>query len=120
VVADESCKNPGDALHLLRKAPNCKIYNIKINKTGGLLSARQLAEMAGYGGVNLMWGCNDESAVSITAALHLALSFGHTKYLDLDGSLDLVRDRVTGGFQIRDGMISTVEGPGLGLKINPD
>ena len=61
-------------------------------------------------------GCNDESRISITAALHLALATSNTKYLDLDGSLDLARDVVTGGFELKDGMMSLTDQPGLGVK----
>ena len=36
-----------------------------------------------------MWGCNDESCISIAAALHAAYACPATRYLDLDGSFDL-------------------------------
>jgi L-Ala-D/L-Glu epimerase len=42
-------------------------------------------------------GCNDESIISITAALHMAYACPNTKYIDLDGSFDLMEDLVTGG-----------------------
>ena len=58
----------------------------------------------------------DESIISISAALHAALASSATRYLDLDGSLDLARDLVSGGFVIEDGFMSTVEAPGLGVK----
>jgi L-alanine-DL-glutamate epimerase-like enolase superfamily enzyme len=63
-----------------------------------------------------MWGCNDESIVSIAAALHVALSCPNTRYLDLDGSLDLARDLVSGGFIIKDGVMSITGESGLGVK----
>jgi L-alanine-DL-glutamate epimerase-like enolase superfamily enzyme len=67
-------------------------------KCGGITPAREIAAIGGQAGIDLMWGCNDESIVSIAAALHVALSCPNTKYLDLDGSLDLARDFVSGGF----------------------
>jgi L-alanine-DL-glutamate epimerase-like enolase superfamily enzyme len=57
----------------------------------------------------------DESIISITAALHAALASPATRYLDLDGSLDLARDVVKGGFVLRDGYLSTSNAPGLGV-----
>ncbi len=63
-----------------------------------------------------MWGCMDESIISISAALHAALASPATRYLDLDGSLDLARDLVSGGFVIEDGVMRTVDAPGLGVK----
>ena len=63
-----------------------------------------------------MWGCMDESIVSIAAALHAALASPATKYLDLDGSLDLTRDLVRGGFIIENGIMSLLDKPGLGIE----
>ena len=58
-----------------------------------------------------MWGCNDESIISISAALNTALSFNNTKYLDLDGSLDLVKDLVSGGFNLKNGIMKPLDKP---------
>jgi L-alanine-DL-glutamate epimerase-like enolase superfamily enzyme len=58
----------------------------------------------------------DESIVSISAALHAALASPATRYLDLDGSLDLSRDVVDGGFVLEDGYMRTTDRPGLGVR----
>jgi L-alanine-DL-glutamate epimerase-like enolase superfamily enzyme len=60
----------------------------------------------------------NESIISITAALHAALASRATCYLDLDGSLDLARDIVNGGFILKDGMLSVSNKPGLGVDLN--
>lgn len=62
------------------------------------------------------WGCNDESALSIAAALHAALAAPATRYLDLDGSLDLAADPFTGGFALHGDLMSTLALPGLGVS----
>ncbi len=116
LVADESLRNPTDAIALVKNAANCKIYNIKLMKSGGLSNAAEIASVANRSEVALMWGCNDESAVSITAAMHLAFSYPHTRYIDLDGSLDLVRDVVNPGFVIKEGVMRPKGGPGLGVE----
>ncbi len=54
-------------------------------KCGGIYQALRIAELATEEGIDLMWGCFDESKVSISAALHTALSCKNTKYVDLDG-----------------------------------
>ena len=64
-----------------------------------------------------MWGCNDESIVSITAALHVAFAQPHTKYIDLDGSFDLAQEVVSGGFVLEDGYMWPSDKPGLGVTI---
>ncbi|MGY8792768.1 MAG: enolase C-terminal domain-like protein, partial [Gammaproteobacteria bacterium] len=66
--------------------------------------------------IDLMWGCMDESKISIAAGLHAAFACPNTKYIDLDGSLDLARDLVSGGFEIKEGMMHTLNAPGLGVQ----
>ena len=78
----------------------------------------RIATIAKVGGIDLFWGCNDESIVSISAALHAAFACVNTKYLDLDGSLDLAEDIVSGGFILKDGMMSISDNPGLGVELN--
>jgi L-alanine-DL-glutamate epimerase-like enolase superfamily enzyme len=85
-------------------------------KCGGVSQGLKIADIALQEGVDLFWGCNDESIVSITAALHAAFSCVNTKYIDLDGSLDLARDVVRGGFVLKDGYMSCSDKPGLGLE----
>ena len=67
--------------------------------------------------VELMWGCMDESRISIAAALHAALACPATRYLDLDGSLDLGRDVVEGGFVLESGIMRVTGEPGLGIRL---
>jgi L-alanine-DL-glutamate epimerase-like enolase superfamily enzyme len=57
----------------------------------------------------------DESRISIAAALHAALACPSTRYLDLDGSLDLARDAAEGGFVLQEGVMRTTGSPGLGV-----
>ena len=56
-------------------------------------------------------------AIGIAAALHAALASPATRYLDLDGHLDLARDLASGGVVLRDGHLSTSSAPGLGLEV---
>jgi L-alanine-DL-glutamate epimerase-like enolase superfamily enzyme len=94
----------------------CGFFNIKLMKCGGITPALKIAGTAAGNNIGLMWGCNDESIISITAALHTAFACGHTKFIDLDGSLDLARDVVKGGFILKDGIMSVSDKPGLGLE----
>lgn len=114
-AADEGLLSPEDALACLQRPLPFGIFNIKLMKCGGIAPGLEIASMAGYAGVDLMWGCMDESIVSIAAALHAALAAPATKYLDLDGSLDLARDIVRGGFTIENGCLRPTDRPGLGV-----
>jgi L-alanine-DL-glutamate epimerase-like enolase superfamily enzyme len=117
IAADESLHDEVDALRLAAPEPTCGIYNIKLMKCGGVDSARRIAAIAETAGVDLMWGCMDESRIGIAAALHAAFSSPATRYLDLDGSLDLARDVAEGGFTMVDGVMRTTEAPGLGVVV---
>ncbi len=116
LAADESLKNAAAAL-LLAQEKLYGIFNIKLMKCGGICGAMEIANVAKPAGIDLFWGCNDESIVSITAALHAAFACPHTKYIDLDGSFDLAEDVVSGGFVIEDGYMLTNNNPGFGLTI---
>jgi L-alanine-DL-glutamate epimerase-like enolase superfamily enzyme len=116
VAADESLLTPADAIELLKPPKAAKIFNIKLMKCGGVSQALKIADIALHEDVDLFWGCNDESIVSITAALHTAFACTNTKYIDLDGSLDLARDVVKGGFILKDGYMSCSDKPGLGVE----
>ncbi len=116
-AADEDLIGPADALRLSHAPQPFGIFNIKLMKCGGVSQALDIARIAQLGGISLMWGCNDESVVSITAALHAALACPATRYLDLDGSFDLARDAVFGGFILRDGCLYPSDKPGLGVDL---
>ena len=115
-MADERLYNAQDALNLATYPRAFAHYNIKLMKCGGIIEALRIADIANIAGINLMWGCMDESIVSISAALHCALSCPATKWLDLDGSFDLASDLVKGGFLLKDGYLSTNDKPGLGVE----
>ena len=115
LAADETLLDASDALVLVRPPRACGIFNIKLMKCGGVHAAKRIATIAETAGVELMWGCMDESVVSISAALHAAFSSPATRYLDLDGSLDLARDIADGGFVLEEGVMRTRDEPGLGV-----
>lgn len=116
IACDESLKDPASALKLVGQPATCGIFNIKLMKCGGLLGAFEIATIAAASGTELFWGCFDESIASITAALHAALACPHTKYLDLDGSLDLAEDLVQGGFILQNGQMSIGKEAGFGYN----
>ncbi len=116
IAADESLIDPEDALELITPPVASGIFNIKLMKCGGVSQALKIADLAAHANIDLFWGCNDESVVSITAALHAAFACPNTKYIDLDGSLDLANDVARGGFILKDGVMSCSDKPGLGVE----
>ena len=116
LAADESLLTPKSALELVKPPLATGIFNIKFMKCGGISQGLKIADIGLHEGVDLFWGCNDESIISITAALHTAFACSNTKYIDLDGSLDLARDIVKGGFILKDGVMHCSDKPGLGVE----
>jgi L-alanine-DL-glutamate epimerase-like enolase superfamily enzyme len=116
LAADESLLNTSLAIQLSHVPMPYGIFNIKLMKCGGIKAAKEIGMIAAHAGASLFWGCNDESIVSITAALHVAYSCANTKYLDLDGSFDLSKDLVEGGFTLKDGYMHPNNLPGFGVQ----
>lgn len=116
LVADESLKNPRSALHWAAEPHHFGVYNIKLMKCGGIRGAMEIANIARSAGIDLFWGCNDESCVSIAAALHAAFACPNTRYIDLDGSFDLAKDAAVGGFVVENGVMRLAGGAGLGVS----
>jgi len=117
LAADESLLSSADALKLVSPLAACGIFNIKLMKCGGVSEAMKIAGIASATNTDLFWGCNDESIVSITAALHAAFANPNTRYIDLDGSLDLARDVVAGGFVLKNGVMHCLDKSGLGVEL---
>ena len=87
LCADESCHGIED---LERLAPLYDMINIKLDKTGGLTAALQLAEQAEAQGLQIMVGCMMASSLAMAPAFVLA---PRAVCLDLDAPLLLARDR---------------------------
>ncbi|MEE4112089.1 MAG: dipeptide epimerase, partial [Desulfobacteraceae bacterium] len=68
-AADECLLSPKDAQACLCPPYPFGIFNIKLMKCGGIVPGLEIAAMAGHAGIDLMWGCMDESIVSIAGAL---------------------------------------------------
>lgn len=119
--ADESVHDQADLARLVALGSPFGGINVKLMKCGGPSAARRLAQAAHRGRLAILWGCMDESVLGISAALHTALSCEATAQLDLDGSLDLLQDPFTDGFEfIRDGerrdVMRTLPAAGLGAR----
>lgn len=117
ICIDEAMLDDADAERACLPVPAGRVLNVKLMKCGGVTAALRVAGVAARHGRELMWGCMDESRISIAAALHAAFACERTRYLDLDGSLDLARDVAEGGFLLEDGIMSLTTEPGLGVRL---
>jgi L-alanine-DL-glutamate epimerase-like enolase superfamily enzyme len=84
---------------------------IKLDKTGGIVEALRMIEMAKAFKLKTMLGCMISSSVSITAAAHLSPL---VDYADLDGNLLIANDPYA-GVRVEKGKLVLPDKPGLGL-----
>jgi L-alanine-DL-glutamate epimerase-like enolase superfamily enzyme len=116
IMADESVLAGGDVLNIAANGI-ADMVNLKLMKAGGITSAMQATAVAAAGKLPVMLGCNDESRISIAAAVHLACALNGVHFADLDGAFDIVDDVATGGFALRDGYLVPSDKPGLGVEV---
>ena len=90
IFADEAVHVGGD---LDRVAARYQGINIKLDKTGGLTTALDLATAARARGLGVMTGCMVGSSLAIAPALHLARD---ADFVDLDGPVWMAQDRAGG------------------------
>ncbi len=109
IVADESVKTASDIPKLAEAFDG---INIKLMKSGGLLEALRMIEMAKALGMKIMLGCMIESSVAISAAAHLA---PYVDWADLDGNL-LIKNDPFSGVKVKDGYFVYNDKPGLGVE----
>lgn len=116
ILADESVVSIADAERVIRESAATGV-NIKLMKCGGLSAARLIHDHAHAAGLSVMLGCNDETRISIAAALHFSLAMPGVRYIDLDGHMDLADDPAAGGFNIENGVMHLQNTPGLGVNV---
>jgi len=98
ICADESIHVLADLEIVARRY---QAVNVKLDKSGGLTAALELARAARARGLGLMTGCMVSSSLSIAPALHLAMI---SDFVDLDGPVWLREDR-PGGIRTEGGFI---------------
>jgi L-alanine-DL-glutamate epimerase-like enolase superfamily enzyme len=90
ICADESVHVAEDLDVIARRY---QVVNVKLDKSGGLTAALELAQAARARGLGLMTGCMISSSLSIAPALHVARM---SDFVDLDGPIWLREDRPGG------------------------
>lgn len=111
VLADEAALRAED---VPRIADSYDGVVIKLDKTGGIIQALRMIEIARAYKLKTMLGCMISSSVSITAAAQLSPL---VDYADLDGNLLIANDPYT-GVRVEKGKLVLPDRPGLGLKKN--
>ena len=103
LCGDESCLHMGEFETAARRYD---IINIKLDKTGGLTHALELASTARAAGKRLMTGCMGGTSLSM-APSHVVAQL--SDFVDIDGPL-LIGDDRPGGLVYTGGMVSLPAG----------
>lgn len=118
IMADESIHRPADAIEGVRQGA-MDMINIKLMKTGGILQAVRIANIAEAANLQCMVGCMGETRVALSAAAHVALSQKSIRYADLDSFFQAAADPVLGGMTVTKGVVRMPDTPGLGVEVDP-
>jgi L-alanine-DL-glutamate epimerase-like enolase superfamily enzyme len=109
IMADESCYNHHDARRLIN-SKSCDLLNIKFSKSGGILEAQKIHEVALQTGTKCMLGAN----------LHFAMASQNVIYFDLDTCLlGHLADPVIGGLTYNGYFLDLPDGIGIGAEPDP-
>lgn len=120
IMADESCGDDHDAERLI-KLNACKMLNIKLGKSSGILRAKKIVQLASGAGLHLQIGGFMESRLGMTAAAHFALLHDAIVHYDLDTPLMFAKDPVEGGMVYgKQGVVEVPEVAGLGARVKEE
>jgi L-alanine-DL-glutamate epimerase-like enolase superfamily enzyme len=115
VVADESVMGITNVAEIIQRRA-ADIINIKLMKTGGVTTALRIADLASTYGVECMIGCMLEGAISVAAAVHVAVARADViTRVDLDGPLLGRFNPVESNVCFADAEITIGDAPGLGI-----
>lgn len=86
IMADESIYNHHDARKQINSG-SCNYINIKMAKSGGILEAMQIHEVAAKNGIACMMGGMLESRIALSAKLHFVYASPGIVFYDMDTCL---------------------------------
>ncbi len=109
IVVDESVLTSHDIPRLIGLTDG---INIKLAKSGGILEALRMIEIARAHNLQIMLGCMVETGLGVAAAAQVAPL---VDFVDLDGNILLAEDPFE-GLPVENGFIHLSDEPGLGVR----
>ncbi len=120
IMADESLTGPASALALAGVA-GADVFAIKIEQSGGLRAAQQVAAIGAAAGIELYGGTMLEGAIGTIASAHAFATFDALQWgTELFGPLLLTEEILTRPLAYRDFHLEVPRGPGLGIELDHD
>lgn len=120
IAVDESLFSVKDALNIIRNDA-ADVFIIKLIKVGGLHNARKVVAMAEAAGIICVAVSPYETALGVSANVHLAASSKVFPYAAELG-LGVTEVRLAGASELEfhDGVVSVPSAPGLGIQLPTD
>jgi len=120
IMADESLTGPISALALAR-ADAVDVFAIKIEQSGGLQAAQQVAAIGDAAQIELYGGTMLEGPIGTIASAHVFSTFANLQWgTELFGPLLLTEDILQEPLQYRDFHLAVPQGPGLGVELDEE
>lgn len=120
IMADESLVGPGSAMELAR-AQAADVFAIKIEQSGGLQAAQQVAAIGDAAGIELYGGTMLEGAIGTIASAHAFATFRQLQWgTELFGPLLLTEEILQQPLQYQDFQLRIPQGPGLGIALDEE
>lgn len=119
ICLDESITSAAVAADAVARGA-CSIVNIKAGRVGGYLEARRVHDVCAAHGIPVWCGGMLETGLGRAANLALAALPGFTLPGDVSASDRYWHIDITAPFVLEDGRIRVPDGPGLGVKPDPD
>jgi len=120
LMADESLHGPASAFELARIAA-ADAFAVKIEQSGGLFAAAQVATIADAAGIGLYGGTMLEGAIGTMASAQLFATFHQLQWgTELFGPLLLTEEILTEPLRYEDFQLHLPNGPGLGITLDEE
>ena len=120
IMADESVYTHHDARQQIESG-SCHYINIKLAKSGGILEAMKIHDLAAKHQIRCMMGGMLESRIALSAKLHLVYSCPNIKFFDMDTCmLGHLEDPCVGGVTYNGYHLHINDTPGIGADANPE
>ncbi|RYF45206.1 MAG: hypothetical protein EOO27_41835 [Comamonadaceae bacterium] len=120
IMADESLTGPISALALAR-ADAVDVFAIKIEQSGGLQAAQQVAAIGDAAQIELYGGTMLEGPIGTIASAHVFSTFANLQWgTELFGPLLLTEDILQEPLQYRDFHLVVPQGAGLGVELDEE
>ncbi len=121
VSADESLVTLQDGTRIAREGI-AEVFNIKLNRVGGLTKAARLRDIALAHGIDIFVMATGGSVMADTEALHLAATVPDDNFYAVWACQDMLTLDIAGGRgpRNRDGHLHLPEEPGLGVHPEED